>query len=130
MIAGKVYHLQGVLQHLFPGFVKLETDVKLRGRDEDAHHLDIAVNRGLDIRLRARANPQIRASRPRFAIVFTHCFSFAETAGNPASMTSIPISSSSGCNIHLFLAGKRYAGCLFPVPKRDVTDLNIQLFHD
>ena len=43
---------------------------------------------------RAREKPQMRASSPRFAITFTHCFSFADTAGKPASMTSMPIPSS------------------------------------
>src|SRR5665647_2393977 len=43
---------------------------------------------------RARANPQMRASRPRFATAFTHSFSWGDTAGNPASITSMPMVSS------------------------------------
>src|SRR5512136_423173 len=50
---------------------------------------------------RARANPQTRAVSPRFAIVFTHSFSLGDTAGNPASMSSIPMVSSC-CAIFTF----------------------------
>ncbi len=104
-------------------------DVEVRGRDEDADHINVAVEGRLDIRLERpckAADPGVQiAVRDRgdaFLLRRRH-------HGKPGLDHLHADLVKRSCDRYLLITGKRDAGSLLPVSQRYITDLDIPGFH-
>ncbi len=129
MVGGELHHIEGVLEHLLTGLPVLVPDVEVGGGDEDADHVNVAVEGRLDIGLERpceAADPRVKATpgNGRDTLLLRRRYNRKPGLDH----LHADLIERYG-DRHLLITGKRDAGSLLPVSQRYITDLDMPRFH-
>ncbi|KUK98353.1 MAG: Homocitrate synthase, mitochondrial [Methanoculleus marisnigri] len=129
VVGGELHHVEGGVKHLFTGLAVLVPDVEVRGGDEDADHIHVAVERRLDIGLERpcqAADPGVKAAVRDGGDTLLLCRRYHRKPGLDHLHTDLVERSG---DRRLLITGERDAGSLLPVSQRYITDLDMPRFH-